>query len=358
MAVATVACRTTFTAAKTDFKYMIEIKRIAFLLVLSSTPLAFTYAAAAGSDAPSAVAGDWVDVTNNVGGDKWGAYGVTYIKAVPDSDMVIAGVSEVGLWATVDGGATWKKLGGSEIRSRPGRIVFDPKNPQIFYVSGCYGDAPFKTEDGGKTFQRLGKLAHADGVAIDFTDPDRKTLLLGLHEQSQSLQLSTDAGKSWKKIGDKLPADSNHSTDPIVLDCQDLAHQHGRVEAEGVARHLPDRGRRRDVDAGFQARPGRRAAGRLRRRHLLAASLRRRAAQEHRPRQDLDRPRPERQSKTPTRSSSPANASPASPTARFWSRPTAANTGRSSAHPPRSSRTASPTARRGRRFTPGVWPTT
>ena len=165
-------------------------------------------------DTPAA----WIDVTNNVGGDKWGAYGVTYVKDVPNSDMVIAGVSEVGLWSSIDGGGTWKKMGGSEIRFRPGRIVFDPKSPRIFYVSGCYGDAPFKTEDSGKTFQRLGKLAHADGVAVDFTDPDRKTLLLGLHEQSQSLQLSTDAGKSWKKIGDKLPADSNHSTDPIVLD--------------------------------------------------------------------------------------------------------------------------------------------
>ena len=188
------------------------------------------------------------------------------MKAVPNSDMVIAGVSEVGLWATVDGGATWKKLGGSEIRSRPDRIVFDPKNPQIFYVSGCYGDAPFKTEDGGKTFQRLGKLAHADGVAVDFTDPDRKTLLLGLHEQSQSLQLSTDAGQSWKKIGDKLAGRQQSQQRSDHPRCEDLAHQHGRVEAEGVARHLPDRGRRRDVDAGLEARPRRRAADRLRRR--------------------------------------------------------------------------------------------
>lgn len=160
----------------------------------------------------------WLDVTNNVGGEKWGAYGITYMKAVPGSDEVIAGVSELGFWSTKDGGATWTKLGDIASKMRPGRIVFDPKNPAIFWVSGCYGDSPFKTEDGGKTFQRLGKLAHADGVAIDFTDPERKTLLLGLHEQSQSLQLSTDGGKSWKKIGDKLPADTNHSTDPIVLD--------------------------------------------------------------------------------------------------------------------------------------------
>jgi photosystem II stability/assembly factor-like uncharacterized protein len=160
----------------------------------------------------------WVNVTNNVGGETWGAYGVTYMQAVPGSAEVIAGVSERGLWSTADRGATWRELGGDEIRFRPGRIVFDPKNPSAFWVSGCYGDAPFRTADGGKTFQRLGKLAHADGVAVDFTDPARKTLLLGLHEQSQSLQLSRDGGATWTKIGANLPADSNHSTDPIVID--------------------------------------------------------------------------------------------------------------------------------------------
>jgi len=88
----------------------------------------------------------------------------------------------------------------------------------VFWVSGCYGDAPFKTEDGGQTFHRLGQLTHTDGIAVDFTDPQRQTLLLGLHEQSQSLQLSTDSGHTWTKIGDKLPANSNHSSDPIILD--------------------------------------------------------------------------------------------------------------------------------------------
>jgi photosystem II stability/assembly factor-like uncharacterized protein len=139
------------------------------------------------------------------------------MAAVPHSNAVIAGVSESGLWQTTDEGKTWAKLGGNEIKNRPDRIVFDPTNPAIFWVSGCYGDSPFQTDDGGKTFQRLGNLQHSDGIAVDFSDPQRRTLLLGLHEQSQSLELSTDKGMSWTKIGSHLPPDSNHSSDPIII---------------------------------------------------------------------------------------------------------------------------------------------
>ncbi len=176
--------------------------------------------AVAASFAANARAADWVDVTNNVGGETWGAYGIHYMAAVPGMNVVIAGVSERGLWATADEGATWKKMGGDEIKNRPDRIVFDPKNPKIFWVSGCYGDSPFKSEDGGRTFQRLGKLQHSDGISVDFTDPARRTLLLGMHEQSQSTELSTDGGQTWTKIGNRLPADSNHSSDPIVIDAK------------------------------------------------------------------------------------------------------------------------------------------
>ncbi|MGC4043615.1 MAG: hypothetical protein QM758_07395 [Armatimonas sp.] len=173
----------------------------------------------AAEDMPGKVAAaSWVNVTNNVGGDSWGAYGVTYVKAVPNSVDIIAGVSERGLWISSDGGSTWRKLGGDEIKNRPGRIVFDPKDKNTFWESGCYGDAPFVTHDRGRTFQRLGGLAHADGIAVDFTDRRRRSLLLGMHEQSQSLHRSTDGGATWTRIGEGLPADSNHSSDPIVVD--------------------------------------------------------------------------------------------------------------------------------------------
>ena len=189
----------------------------AWVMALSGIA-AMAQPAAAPASHPAPSAGQWADVTSNVGGPTWGAYGVTHMAAVPGRDAIIAGVSGRGLWRSEDNGATWTKLGGDEIKFRPGRIVFDPKDPAIFWVSGCYGDSPFRTDDAGKTFHRLGKLSHSDGIAIDFTDPQRKTLLLGLHEQSQSLQLSNDGGETWTKIGTRLPEDSNHSTDPIIVD--------------------------------------------------------------------------------------------------------------------------------------------
>src|ERR1041385_2112622 len=89
---------------------------------------------------------------------------------------VSAGVSEAGLWASDDGGATWRPLnqkGATRITHRTYNILFDPKDPQVFWVSGSYGPGIFKTIDGGESFERLGTLEHVDGIAVDFADPKR-----------------------------------------------------------------------------------------------------------------------------------------------------------------------------------------
>lgn len=166
---------------------------------------------------------EWTNVTHDVGGDKWGYAGVCLLAAVPDSAAVIAGVSEAGLWRSDDLGTSWRKLAPQDqepIRNRPHQIVFDPADPRRFWISGCYGTSPFVTDDEGKTFRRLGNLTHMDGIGMDFTDPQRKTLVVGLHEQARSVHKSTDGGRTWQKVGDSLPEDSNHSTDPIVLDAR------------------------------------------------------------------------------------------------------------------------------------------
>jgi photosystem II stability/assembly factor-like uncharacterized protein len=168
-------------------------------------------------------AASWANVTHNVGGEKWGYAGVCLLADVPGRDEVSAGVSEAGLWSSTDGGASWSRLGAEDkvqITNRPYQIIFDPKDPKVFWISGSYGPGIFRTRDGGKTFQRLGELSHVDGLGVDLTDLERRTLLVGLHEQERSLHKSTDGGKTWQKIGDRLPEDSNFSNDVVVLEAK------------------------------------------------------------------------------------------------------------------------------------------
>jgi photosystem II stability/assembly factor-like uncharacterized protein len=174
---------------------------------------------------PAAPTGElrWINVTGNVGGERWGYAGVCTIACVPGADRVIAGLSERGLWASTDGGTNWTALGADDrakITNRPSRILFDPRDPKTFWTSGCYGPGVFRTDDGGKTFQRLGNVNHVDGLAIDFADPRRQTMVIGLHEQIRSLMKSTDGGKTWGNIGRNLPEKTNHSAEPVLLDAR------------------------------------------------------------------------------------------------------------------------------------------
>jgi photosystem II stability/assembly factor-like uncharacterized protein len=148
---------------------------------------------------------------------------LTLLSATPDSSTVIAGVAKVGLFETTDGGAHWTKLGSAagsaSITNRPSSIVYDPEHPGTFWESGIYnGGGVYQTTDSGETFEQLGDVTHNDLVSVDFSDPERKTLLVGGHEQKQTLYLSTDGGHSFEQIGASLPADSHFSSDPLVVD--------------------------------------------------------------------------------------------------------------------------------------------
>ena len=146
------------------------------------------------------------------------------VSAVPGSDTVIAGVALRGLWANVSG-STWSHLGtgagSATITNRPLWIAYDPTHPGTFWESGIYnGGGVFRTTDHGNTFQQLGAISHNDYVSIDFTDPNRQTLLAGGHEQSQRIERTTNGGQTWTDVGDNLPANTRFSTIPLALDAQ------------------------------------------------------------------------------------------------------------------------------------------
>jgi photosystem II stability/assembly factor-like uncharacterized protein len=56
-----------------------------------------------------------------------------------------------------------------------------------------------------------------NSIGVDFSDPNRQTLIAGGHEQSQVVYKSIDGGATWTQIGGNLPNGSGFSQDPVVI---------------------------------------------------------------------------------------------------------------------------------------------
>jgi photosystem II stability/assembly factor-like uncharacterized protein len=168
-----------------------------------------------------------VNATGNLAGMASECGNLGLVSANPCSSMVIAGVAKAGLWATEDGGKTWNKLGtgagSAAITNRISALVYDPAHPGTFWESGIYnGGGVYTTTDNGQTFKQLGNVTHNDSVSIDFSDPERKTLLAGPHEQTSKLFRSTDGGQTWTDVGQTLPSSAGYCTATQVLSATNL----------------------------------------------------------------------------------------------------------------------------------------
>jgi photosystem II stability/assembly factor-like uncharacterized protein len=168
--------------------------------------------------------GNWVNVTSNLANMPTQCGSLTGVFPKPDEDLIFAGIAGMGLWATRDDGMTWQMVGTSEagsasIINRPLALVFDPTTSTRFWESGIYnGPGVFETTNDGVTFEALGGATayDCDLVSIDFTDPNRQTMLAGGHESSGTLFLSTNGGSSWTNVDDVLPPNTNCTT-PLVI---------------------------------------------------------------------------------------------------------------------------------------------
>ena len=192
------------------------------------------------------VSAAWTNATSNLANMQSECGNLCLLSAVPGKDKVIAGIAQKGLWQTTDGGATWTQLGtaagSAVITNRPGCIVYDPANADIFWEAGIYnGGGVYKTTDGGVTFHQLGSITHNDNVTVDFTDPLRKTLLAAGHEQMNRLYKSTDGGQTWTDIGTHLP-DSTSFSRPFIINASTFL--------DGCSGYAGKYGMFRSIDSG------------------------------------------------------------------------------------------------------------
>ena len=172
----------------------------------------------------------WTPVSDSIGVGSIGA-----VAAAPSNgDVVWVGSGEannmrssswgVGVFKSTDGGKTWSKpmLPKSQ---HIGRIVIDPRDPDIVYVAAM-GPlwAPggerglFKTVDGGKTWTNTKSISAQTGFTEIVMDPANPDVLYAASLQRErreygflpggtesAIWKTTDGAKTWTKLAGGLP---------------------------------------------------------------------------------------------------------------------------------------------------------
>ena len=130
-----------------------------------------------------------------------------------------------GVYKSIDAGSTWKLVGLRDTHAI-GRLIVDPKNPEVAFVAALghpFADNEergiFRTRDGGKTWEKvLYKDAKSGGIDISF-DPTNSNILYAALWQAHrtpwsmdsggpgsGLYKSIDGGTSWRELkGHGLP---------------------------------------------------------------------------------------------------------------------------------------------------------
>jgi photosystem II stability/assembly factor-like uncharacterized protein len=165
----------------------------------------------------------WLNATGNLAGMPAGCVTLGKVLTQPCSKRIVAGVEGAGLFSSDDAGKSWQALGtgsgSAAITNSVTNIVFDPAHPEVSWETGLRGTGGLYTSsDNGATYVELGKLSFTQSVSVDFSDPERKTLLTGTHGMKQQVFHSGDGGQSWDNVGLNLPADGYNAETPLVLD--------------------------------------------------------------------------------------------------------------------------------------------
>ena len=131
-----------------------------------------------------------------------------------------------GVYRSLDGGATWQNMGLRDSK-HIGRVVIDPRDPNIVYVAvvgHLWGPnrerGLYKTADGGKTWTQSLFINEDTGVIDVAIDPQSPgTLYAAAYQRRRTpwgmngggphsaLYKTIDGGASWKKLTNGLPTE-------------------------------------------------------------------------------------------------------------------------------------------------------
>ena len=171
--------------------------------------------------------------------DREGVISIGDIAIDPDNpDVVWVGTGEAnnsrtayygdGVYKSTDGGKTWRNMGLKESH-HIGRIVIHPEDPDIVYVAAAghlYSEnnerGLYETRNGGRSWKRILDIKEGQrqigvtDLVLDPSNPDimyaatydkvRKPWTFNAGGPGSAIYKSTDAGKTWKKLGGGLPS--------------------------------------------------------------------------------------------------------------------------------------------------------
>lgn len=143
------------------------------------------------------------------------------------------GVACGNVWKTTNAGTTWTPIFDEEGSYSIGCVAIDPKNPLVVWVgtgennsqrSVGYGDGVYRSEDGGKSWEKAG-LDESEHIGKILIDP-RNTSVVYVAAQGplwraggdRGLYKTTDGGKTWKRV---LEIDEHTGVSEVVMDPRD-----------------------------------------------------------------------------------------------------------------------------------------
>jgi photosystem II stability/assembly factor-like uncharacterized protein len=149
-----------------------------------------------------------------------------------DFTQVLCASASGGVWKSVNAGTTWKPIFDKYGTASIGDVAFFQKDPNIIWVgtgeecsrnSIAWGDGIYKSTDGGKTFTRMGlETTHTIGRVITHpTDPNIVYAAATGHTWGYSgdrgLFKTEDGGKTWQKLTNGLPDDGKTGAIDLVI---------------------------------------------------------------------------------------------------------------------------------------------
>ncbi len=170
----------------------------------------------------------WANITDNYFGGTVGAVAV----AESDPNVIYAGEGEQtlrnnvssgwGVWKSTDAGSTWKHIGLTDSR-HISRIRIHPKNPEVVYVAALGNlwkpnemRGVFKSIDGGTTWKKVLYVNETAGAGDLILDPNNPRIIYattwnmkrnGYRMDSggpdSKIWKSIDGGESWENLSDK-----------------------------------------------------------------------------------------------------------------------------------------------------------